>query len=62
MTAPYTGRMWLDPDTRLPRGVLRDRMGVELHLTAARTAEGYDLTATVALPAEIALPWDDTEA
>jgi len=51
--------MWLDPDTRLPRGILRDRMGVELHLAATRTAEGYDLTATVELPAEIALPWDD---
>ena len=58
MTAPCAGHLRKDPDGTI-RGILRDRMGVELHLAATRTDSGYDLTATVELPAEIALPWDD---
>ena len=60
MTAPYAGHLRRDPDG-VVRGILRDRLGTELHLTATRTAEGYDLTATVRVPPCNRLPWEGEE-
>ena len=61
MTAPYAGHLRRDPDGTI-RGILRDAVGTELHLTATRTADGYDLTATVRVPPCNRLPWEGADA
>ena len=57
MTAPYAGHLYKADDGTI-RGILRDAVGTELHLTATRTADGYDLTATVRVPPCNRLPWE----
>ena len=61
MTAPCAGHLRKDPDG-VVRGILRDACGTELHLTATRTADGYDLTATVRVPDCNRLPWEGADA